>query len=615
MRSRLLFVAAIVSIVGQSAYSQELVGAKEALRRIREEAPLGDNKSTQKQPDESKFGIALNQYRTDRQNLGAKVAAEKWIELYDLWRDSSEGDGGSHYSNRQESRWSQLLLSLPGPESWPSLAEIVRAREIPAEKRAGLTEHNLRLLAARLTKDDATLKTELDALKILTDPKSAGSSDANSNSSGILGRIISQFTGRDNHRGSSHFDEISLAIVNMKDMANLDDPVARFADELKETAYDRETSLEVPDLVGRVGAEKATELLLRAFAIRNLYLTFDTASQKTVELARELASEHVDSLAVPLWQLCHTTDANQLFESLLTRFGVDSPTSSDVPLTEDNYQIRDAYFNATSFYFQGLILRGEVEAATKLLVEQPRALDDDETDPFGANSEGDLFSAWGQRDFTPSEQQRIYHFLAQVAEKHVDLSIWDFLIDAATNTGQTQSFLQLLDRVLARSDLDPKLRRNLKDLHARSLLISGDIEGAMAEYRENLNKIGDPTTVPDTDETETRDYMAIALRFITVGRLQNRAGWVDEGIAMADKVFAMTSRVSDNSRQVAVSHAIAPLFRAYEQEIVRRKQWGRIEEVCIQKIGTVGSLDGYTGRNQAVLYGLTLANLYFRLFR
>lgn len=615
MRSLLLVVAATVSIVGQSASGKELIGAKGALRTIREATQQRDNDSTPKQPDESKFGIALKQYRTDRQNLGAKLAAERWIELYDLWRNSGESDGGSRYSHRQESRWSQLLLSLPGPESWPSLAEIVLAREISAEKRAAIKDHNLRLLVARLTKDDETLKTELDALKILADPKPAGSPDANSNSSGILGRIISQFTGRDNYRNSSHFDEISSAIVNMKDMANLDDPIARFSDELKETASDRETSIEVPDLVGRVGAEKATELLLRAFAIRNLYLRFDTASQETVELARKLASAHVDSLVVPLWQLCHTTDASVLFESLLTRFGVDSPTSSDDSLTEDNYQIRDAYLNATSFYFQGLILRGEDEAATKLLVEQPRASEDDETDNFGAKADGGLFTAWHQRDFTPREQQRIYRFLAEVAEKHADLNVWDFLVIAATNAGQIKEFSQLLDRVLARNDLDAKLRRNLKDLHARSLMFSGDIEGAMAQYRERLTEIGDPTTGPDTDETKIQDYVAIAQRFITVGKLQNRADWVDDGIAMAEKILAMPSRVSDNNRQYAISHGIAFLFAVYEQEMIRRKQWGRLEEVCIQKIGAVGSLDEYTGRDQAVRYGLTLANVYFNAER
>jgi tetratricopeptide (TPR) repeat protein len=133
------------------------------------------------------------------------------------------------------------------------------------------------------------------------------------------------------------------------------DPViGRYVQSLyqQDMADDYVPSLELPDLVKAVGAERAEALLLRALHLP-VRLGASVCGETTAQLARKLALAEVARLKVACWGLTQHVEAAGLFEALQARFG--EPKEKDYD-----------YQRARGYYLAALILRDRVPEAVQL---------------------------------------------------------------------------------------------------------------------------------------------------------------------------------------------------------------------------------------------------------
>ncbi|HEY8994110.1 MAG TPA: tetratricopeptide repeat protein [Lacunisphaera sp.] len=115
-------------------------------------------------------------------------------------------------------------------------------------------------------------------------------------------------------------------------------------------------SLELPDLVKAVGAERAEALLRRAFPLP-VKLGTAICGDATAQLARKLALAEVARLKVASWGLTQHAEGTALFEALRARFG--EPKQPD-------YE----YQRARGYYLAALILQDRVPEAVQLAGQQ-----------------------------------------------------------------------------------------------------------------------------------------------------------------------------------------------------------------------------------------------------
>lgn len=408
-----------------------LQGAASILRLL---ADPGAEVSRSDALDRLKSG--LKELEENGATLAPDLAAARWLELFDayvllpaesLYRDSD-------YQSRPSVQ--RFFGALPSPDAWPAIQAGLRVR---ADASPGLRGEALKLLAALLDSDAGQRVVVLEAARraIAAEPR------------------LATYEKR-------MFDQV---LRNLDEAFALDSSdearVATFARVLREREKqapdERDSFLQVPDLVRMAGEEAAVPLLVQVLrmAPEHTYIQ----GEGTRALAARLALGNVDSLPRPLWSLVRSTEDLALFDAMAAKF----PDSSG---TEERRA-------AEAVRLLGLIVTGKTEEAVSLALEPGR---------FQADYGLVLGHAFAEMQ-RKGHGQGVHDFLSDLLKQHPAAPFWPDFIDLSAQLGRSGAALTLLSGVLDKSELPAEQRRVLEGYRVAALLAADELEPAIALMR------------------------------------------------------------------------------------------------------------------------------------
>ncbi|MDR3622696.1 MAG: hypothetical protein P4L85_25310 [Paludisphaera borealis] len=505
----ILLVLSAVDASALCASAQDLLGAKEAIRKVRDQE---ENSSPAR--ESSKLIKTIQALPTKLEPLAPAAAAAEWLAVYDQWQALPK----DVRAGRFQSQFGKLLDALPVPEAWPALADLIDARPVAGTNEARMRSLALRMLGHRLTGRTELLKQDVEqALKIVEAPKQQGEKPR-----GLFAALAGAFRGYDEKEYWRQ--ALRAEIATVKQEYEPQSAVDRFRAELESEKPESARSVEVPDLVRLIGREAATPLLMKALLLENVQLQFgsyrsDESEGETVKLARELARDHLKELTHPIWELCHSIDAVDLFEAFAAMAKPAGPNFGQEHLT------------ASRWYVAGLMARDRSQDLIKFFGEaQGKG-----TDPRWANLAMSLGYSIVPQLERAGHSRKAQACLAEALKTHPELPLWDLFVDLSARLGESPRVLTLLDQALARETLSPELRRNLRGIRADALLAADRIDDGVAQ---SLELITDEAEVEVGDSTRDQARLASAVRVAEIGRLLDRDEWLRKGTDAAEKILA-----------------------------------------------------------------------------
>jgi len=468
------------------------------------------------------------------------------------------------------------------------LADRIKTRTKPNDVDERIAYYGLRILAHRLNGNDDELLVDLTELE-----KTIGESDDEKpDAAGDVDAVLLPFANGFGEEYQDGYGNVQIAIDQLRAQLGKQNPVEQFLGKLDGVETSWEVEVAVPDLVNLVEPKRAAELLLKALQTPNVELSFDPQHVETIELARELALENIESLPTAPWALCHSTETETLFQRLLEEFS-QRPVS---PNERQDYREDYTYRQAVAYYFRGLVFRGRDDIASRLFVEQSSS-----RSRYG----GDLFGDWKPRQASREQRDAMYHFLLKLVESHPELDVWEQAIGLAMSTGKSADLRQLIDQTLARDDLLAGTRLTLQKTRATMLLAVGDVDAAVAQFRD---LIAEMRTQPG--EETNNDIGTIAMRITTIGRLLKNQALVDEGMDIVEPLYAASVANYPRGDVDPSYRASVSIFDVYSSVLIERGKFARVEQLLVNMIANSASQTrGYSfGGPDAP--GVQLAELY-----
>jgi tetratricopeptide (TPR) repeat protein len=509
----ILLVLSAVDASALRASAQDLLGAKEAIRKVRDQE---ENSLPAK--ESSDLIKTIQALPAKLEPLAPAAAAAAWLAVYDQWQALPK----DVRAGRFQSQFVTLFDALPSPEAWPALADLIDARPVAGTDVARMRSLGLRMLGHRLTGRSELLKQDVEqALKLVEAPKQRGEKPG-----GLFAALAGAFRGPDEKEYWKQ--TLRAEIATVKQDYEPQSAVDLFRAELESGNPESGRSVEVPNLVRLLGREAATPLLLKALLLENVQLQFGSDrfgesenenENETVQLARELARDHLKELTHPIWELCHSIDAVELFEAFTA---MAKPSGSNF----DQEQLA-----ASRWYIAGLMARDRPQDLIKFFGEaQGKG-----TDSRWANLAMTLGYSIVPRLERAGHSRKAQACLVEVLKSHPQLPLWDLFVELSARLGESPKVLTLLDQALAREALPSALRRDLRGVRADALLAADRIDDGVAQSLELLGGEGEGEA---DDPNPGRSRLDSAIRVAEIGRLLGRAEWLRQGTDVAEKILA-----------------------------------------------------------------------------
>lgn len=433
----------------------------------------------------------IKSLREEAKALPPAEAAKRWTELLDSYLTSPRG---SSFSMRGYDRTdlSQILMSLPPPESWDDIATLLGQR-----KGANAAQDApLQLLMAVLRGDAKTRDDSLNAMRENLKAKKGLESYQRQTYEQYLQQITSQME--------------ELASTDMEKIRAFEALLTRTEKgELKPWEAASSGQMTVPDLVRFTDEKTATALLLRLLKSGPEYVRIE--GKTTRLLAASLALKHIDTLKKPLWELVTTLDHAPLYEAMLAKF------------PEANDHRRQS---AAEIYLLALIAGNRTQEAVKL------ALTED------GNTEGHVSISTGHLDSMNHEGlgKQVLAFLQQLLTQDATLPYWKAFIELSAHQRNSAGALKLLQESLARPSLPAAARAEMQGHYHAALLAADQKDEGVSVLRE-LVKAG-----PDEKKSKRNrrmfggaedGYFELCVKLATLGKLLDKPELVDEALAAA----------------------------------------------------------------------------------
>ena len=411
----------------QQPGQSDLSNARDAVKELTTEVPV-----TESAAKERAFLDSVRTYASESKGMAPREAAEKWLALIDQ---------GNAVPKREPVMMSQPLEfvgslstvfgSLPRPEVWPSIVDIVSKRPVDRKNKV------LLLLFARRTGDDRSI---LRLCKELSHP--------------LPGEAKPEMP-----RFQTGFDGVALGVLQRR--RDLSAQIKRIDADLASPSPER--TAQVPDLAALLGPAKAKPTLLRILLRAKSSVNIQgTATRK---LAKQVVLADLGKIKRPPWELVDDARDAPFLEKLVARYGIASMLHS-----ENGEQ------SATGVYLGVLLARGDVDHAAALL-RKPRGMPDMESGFPGRGG--------GAFGFTPSPDAsgRIFDAVVALQKRLPANDLWDLYATSAKAAGKAAQAARRIATLLHDPKTSARVRLQLIpyliDLHS----CLGDVAAVANDYR------------------------------------------------------------------------------------------------------------------------------------
>ncbi|MGA2854211.1 MAG: tetratricopeptide repeat protein, partial [Verrucomicrobiota bacterium] len=504
-----LCVACVLAWAGSNgpARAEDYQGAEAVLKQAAESSDHAKSRHEENSPA-SQLRADLKAFKQQSATLAPADAAKQWLVLVDRFEQLTETPANPFQQAGADLPLEpqELLDALPPPSAWAELAKAIESRPL-GEGSQALREHGLRLLAHTLTGDAAKRQNDLAALEALA-------AKAKSNQAYFF---------------HSLFENLDRSIITLQD--NPDAVLQVLESKLSQQSQrEYQSSLQIPDLVALVGAEKAEAFLRRALVKSKGQLEIGSGTA-TDKLAQKLALELVGELKTPQWSLVNSLDAVDLYGALEKRFA--APETNEVPVAmpgltplplptgmSGDYEKR----TASIYYLLGLIAHGRTSDA----VQVAKQFEKENNAYFPEEVIREM-----ERGGFISQLNGFFHDLLL---QDPELPFWEEYVQLAAHADQTAEMVKLVQATIAKPDLSKGQRLQLRQLLYQALLANDDVETGVAELRGLIQTNGQPATSRMNYQREDRGQLA--LKLAQIGHLLNRPEWQEAGIAAAKEAVS-----------------------------------------------------------------------------
>ncbi len=530
-----LLVLSAMNVVASTTDAQELLGAKAALQRVRDQA-----QTVAPEKDSTELGKTVRELPKKLETLAPADAAAAWIEVYDAWLAAPQQIRAGH----QQLQFNNLVDALPSPAAWPELARLIDARPVEGNDAAQMRALGLRMLGHRLTNQKNLLIQDVErALKLVEMPKKGDSKGGGLSS--LIGKVF---------RGSEDQDywkqNLLTHVMSVKQEFDPKSAIEQFRSELESQDSEHGGYVTVPDLIRLAGREAAIPLLEKALRLKSVVLNFNShgfsaqVENETIKLARELARKHLKELPHPHWELCHSIDAVDLFEAFAAMPKSESPGRR--PLWGDDNV-------ASIWYVMGLIVRDRPKDVLKFLAESRGDGNESRRSYFAVQLSHSILPALERA----GHSRKVHTFLVEALKSQPDLPLWETLVGLSARLGESRQMLALVEQSLGNQKLSAATRRNVETVRADALLAADRVDDGVAQSLKLLAAETD-----EGDQQQGRSRLEIALRVAEIGRLLERDEWLRQGTDIAEKLLADESQGGDIGGLVGLLIDVGQLARA-----------------------------------------------------
>ncbi len=519
-----LLLTALLALATTSAPAApaKLRTAEEVLRQI--ERPAGNASPAAAESGGAKLLSDIQRYRDESATLAPADAVTRWFALYDRAANAAPAEQQMDFAaydltTMQAVGVPSMLSSLPPPAAWRAFRQ--EATQLAARAPSDREALALRFLAELLAGDHAAANSSLDTLDKV-------------------------FAGLPGEERESARMQLALARAGItKAYGSAEDIAAGFERQLR-TGGEPYGFLEVPDLVGLVGEQRAGALLAQAIASEStLRIQSGDATRK---LARRVALENIGSMRAPQWQLADSVDSATLYEAIEKRF--DPASANAVPRADESVPQGQGDFRsseATAWYFLASVIAGEQSDAERALVKLSRG-----SSVYIPQDAVQALRRAGQ-------DEALFRFLHSQLERRPEIGAWDLYIQQAAYTGHSADSLALIEKVLARKSLPEFLGADLNVRRVIALLAADKVDAAADGLRSLLAK------PPARGETTLAARYDAALKAAALGRLTGRRALTDLGLRFALAAVLLVPEGEEGGRPIdtqALWHELRKAGRA-----------------------------------------------------
>ena len=490
-------------------------GAAELIKELQAQQMSASPSAVTSAPVEDKaatWAKDLDIYAAHSTDQSPEKAAEEWLDLLDRY-EALEGKPISDPKLRQRIESSSTVFeALPGPDAWGELQRLVEQKKADPNLNARQTAL-LCLLVHTLNNQEEAQWNDIESLggDLNADAQTPGHFTPSFPTGMLifeLGRSLSMVA-EDGQAVESFWNKELDREAQTPGQPNQNSPLGE---------------IELPDLVGLLGSEKAGVLLGRLLTSPE----FTIRSIKGVEserLACQMASQSINDIVNPCWGLTHSLEAGKLYKALLKKFG---------PPKNDN--------EAVAYYVLGLVLQGQSDAAVAAAMTAPQIELDEALHQA-------VEKGWSVQ---------VGDFLHALLTQSPQTDAWELYVEVAAQLGEASQALQFVEDTAARKDLTPDARRAVSGALYRALLANDQIDEGVAALREQIDSLRNAPEKPNVDNNPYNSMLAELvkrdLELARVGRLLKNQAWESEGLQDARR-DAWPADKADESQIRLFTHA------------------------------------------------------------
>lgn len=423
-----IFLATAVLHGPQQTGQGDLIGARDAVKQLTTEVPVSESAAKRRA-----FYDKVRSFPAASRTMTPREAAAKWLALIDegaaLPREEHRSMDSIDFA--PEGSLTSVFGSLPRPESWPAIVEIVSKRPANRKNKAFL------LLFARLMGDDRTI---LRLCKELSHPLPGEKKPNTGGYQADYGEIVAGVfqRRRDVSARLQHFE------------AGLGNPSTGRTEAM-------------PDLAGLLGSAKAKPILLRIF--EHARSSVEIQATATRNLAKQVVLANLDKIKRAPWELVDDAREGAFLDKMVAHYGMASLLS---PAVRER--------GTTGTYLSVFLARGDVEHAAALLKK--------------TKGEPDMESRYeGPRqgygfEVSPHTVGHTFDSIVALQKRFPAVDLWDQYVTAAKASGKAGKAAKRISALVH----DPKTSLKTKaqlftyliDLHS----CLGDVPAVAQDYRD-----------------------------------------------------------------------------------------------------------------------------------